>query len=49
VPETEKISRTIAIDRTRKIRFEMPVVPEQQEQTEQEGQKSNEQGKSKTG
>jgi prepilin-type N-terminal cleavage/methylation domain-containing protein len=49
VPETEKISRTIAINRTRKIKFEIPVVPEQQEQTEQEGQKSNEQGKSKTG
>jgi prepilin-type N-terminal cleavage/methylation domain-containing protein len=48
VPEAEKITRTIAIDRTRKIKFEIPVSKEQEEQTGQEGQqKSDEERKSK--
>ncbi|OHB61220.1 MAG: hypothetical protein A2167_05285 [Planctomycetes bacterium RBG_13_46_10] len=42
VPETEKITRTIAIDRTRKIRFEIPVSQEQEEQKGQEEQKRQE-------
>jgi Tfp pilus assembly protein PilV len=48
VPEAEKITRTIAIDRTRKIKFEIPVVQEQEEQTGQKEQKkSDEERKSK--
>jgi len=43
VPEAEKIVRTIAIDRTRKLRFEIPVSQEQQAKTEEkEQEKSNE-------
>ena len=35
VPEAEKITRTIAIDRTRKIKFKIPPSQEQQEEKEQ--------------
>jgi prepilin-type N-terminal cleavage/methylation domain-containing protein len=42
VPEEEKIARTIAIDRIRKIRFEVPVSHEQQEQKGQEEQNKQE-------
>ncbi len=41
--ESEQITRTIAIDRTRKIKFEIPVSEQKEEQKEQEGQqKGNE-------
>ena len=50
VPETEKITRTIAIDRTRKIKFEIPIEQEKEEKVEQEEQtKQNEQQKSYEG
>lgn len=45
VPEAEKITRTIAIDRTRKIKFEIPIVQKQEEQTEQEGQQKSDEGR----
>jgi prepilin-type N-terminal cleavage/methylation domain-containing protein len=41
VPEAEKITRIIAIGRTRKIKFEIPVTQEQEEQTKQEEQQKS--------
>ena len=42
VPEVEKITRTIAIDRTRKIRFKIPQRQEQEETVKEQAQETEE-------